>query len=104
MSYLDGDSALLASCQMLMTMVCGYLQMRYTCRLTQKAGRTNMPPGFYRYVGFPPRGWDNPRVLQLGIRADWMGDTRYAQWGGCSGGQKFLSIQGPIIYCFNNLF
>jgi hypothetical protein len=48
MSYLDGDSTLLATCQMLMTMVCGYLQMRYTCHLTQKAARTNMPAGFYK--------------------------------------------------------
>jgi hypothetical protein len=47
MSYLDGDSTLLATCQMLMTMVCGYAQMRYTCGY-YKAGRTVMPPGFYR--------------------------------------------------------
>jgi solute carrier family 35 protein E2 len=48
MSYLDGDSTLLATCQMLMTMVCGYLQMSYTCRLTHKPGRSNMPTGFYK--------------------------------------------------------
>jgi hypothetical protein len=54
MSYLDGDSTLLATCQMLMTMVCGYAQMRYTCGY-YKAGRTVMPPGFYRlaFVEFP---------------------------------------------------
>jgi hypothetical protein len=51
MSYLDGDSTLLATCQMLMTMVCGYAQMCYTCGY-YKAGRTVMPPGFYRFA-FP---------------------------------------------------
>jgi solute carrier family 35 protein E2 len=49
MSYLDGDSTLLATCQMLMTMVCGYAQMRYTCGY-YKTGRTVMPPGFYRFA------------------------------------------------------
>jgi hypothetical protein len=68
MSYLDGDSTLLATCQMLMTMVCGYAQMRYTCGY-YKAGRTVMPPGFYRlaFVEFPTIEYSVPDPHVLGL-------------------------------------
>jgi len=52
LTFLDGDATLLGSCQMLLTLTCGYLQMFYPCGMgaTSSAAWGPKPTGFYRHM------------------------------------------------------
>jgi len=52
LSYLEGDSTLLGSCQMLMTLLCGYVQMHYPCGMGPRSNMSSTKPAsFYRHMG-----------------------------------------------------
>ncbi len=51
MTYLEGDSTLLAGFQMLLTLICGYIQMFYPIGFGAKTNlKSSKPPGFYKHM------------------------------------------------------
>lgn len=42
--------AFLGACQMLMTAICGFVQMYFPCGMYQASPRLMRPPGFYRHM------------------------------------------------------
>ncbi|XP_001602454.2 solute carrier family 35 member E2A [Nasonia vitripennis] len=50
LSYMEGDPTILGACQMLMTAVCGFIQMYFPCGMYQASPRLTRPPGFYKHM------------------------------------------------------
>uniref|UniRef100_A0A0A9Z2H3 Solute carrier family 35 member E2B n=1 Tax=Lygus hesperus TaxID=30085 RepID=A0A0A9Z2H3_LYGHE len=50
LSYMDADPALLGTFQMLMTGVCGFIQLYFPCGMYKPHHRLSRPPGFYRHM------------------------------------------------------
>ena len=50
LTYLTGDPVLLGSFQMLLTLVCGYIQMFHPCGMGPRSTLSTKPPGFYRHM------------------------------------------------------
>ncbi|XP_066600786.1 solute carrier family 35 member E2B-like [Prorops nasuta] len=50
LSYMQGDPAILGACQMLMTTVCGFIQMYFPCGMYKASSRLMKPPGFYKHM------------------------------------------------------
>ncbi|XP_021930523.1 solute carrier family 35 member E2B-like isoform X2 [Zootermopsis nevadensis] len=50
LSYMKGDPTILGTSQMLMTTVCGFVQMYLPCGMYKPTQRLMRPPGFYRHM------------------------------------------------------
>jgi len=50
MTTLHGDPTLLGTCQMLMTLTCGFIQMHFPCGMYRKVRRYTRPPGFFKHM------------------------------------------------------
>nr|CAD7432641.1 unnamed protein product [Timema monikensis] len=50
LSYMKGDPTILGTFQMLMTTICGFIQMYYPCGMYKPTSRLVRPPGFYRHM------------------------------------------------------
>ncbi|CAG7826721.1 unnamed protein product [Allacma fusca] len=50
MTTLNGDPTLLGTCQMSMTLVCGFIQMYFPCGMYRKVRRYSRPPGFFKHM------------------------------------------------------
>ncbi|XP_033223534.1 solute carrier family 35 member E2A-like [Belonocnema kinseyi] len=50
LSYMEGDPTILGACQMLMTAICGFIQMYFPCGMYRASSRLMRPPGFYRHM------------------------------------------------------
>lgn len=50
LSYMKGDPTILGTSQMLMTTVCGFIQMYFPCGMYKPTQRLMRPPGFYRHM------------------------------------------------------
>ncbi|XP_012280925.1 solute carrier family 35 member E2-like [Orussus abietinus] len=50
LSYMEGDLTILGACQMLMTAICGFIQMYFPCGMYRASSRLMRPPGFYKHM------------------------------------------------------
>lgn len=50
LTYLNGNPTILGACQMLMTAICGFLQLYFPCGMYKPSTRLSKPPGFYRHM------------------------------------------------------
>ncbi|XP_011155743.1 solute carrier family 35 member E2A [Solenopsis invicta] len=50
LSYMEGDPTILGACQMLMTAICGLIQMYFPCGMYKASPRLMRPPGFYKHM------------------------------------------------------
>lgn len=50
LSYMKGDPTILGTSQMLMTTICGFIQMYFPCGMYKPTQRLMRPPGFYRHM------------------------------------------------------
>ncbi|XP_063229505.1 solute carrier family 35 member E2A-like isoform X2 [Bacillus rossius redtenbacheri] len=50
LSFMNGDPTILGAFQMLMTTLCGFVQMHYPCGMYKPSQRLARPPGFYRHM------------------------------------------------------
>lgn len=50
LSYENGNPAILAACQMLMTATCGFIQLYFPCGMYKPTQRLSKPPGFFRHM------------------------------------------------------
>ncbi|CAG9859582.1 unnamed protein product [Phyllotreta striolata] len=50
LSYENGNPAILAACQMLMTATCGFIQLYFPCGMYKPTQRLHKPPGFFRHM------------------------------------------------------
>ncbi|CAL8090510.1 unnamed protein product [Orchesella dallaii] len=50
LTTLHGDPTFLGTCQMLMTLTCGFIQMYFPCGMYRQVIRYSRPPGFYRHM------------------------------------------------------
>uniref|UniRef100_A0A1B6KKG7 Sugar phosphate transporter domain-containing protein n=1 Tax=Graphocephala atropunctata TaxID=36148 RepID=A0A1B6KKG7_9HEMI len=52
LSYTDADPTILGTFQMLMTAVCGFIQLYVPCGMYKPSQRLTRPPGFYKHMTF----------------------------------------------------
>lgn len=52
LSYMNGDPTVLGTFQMLMTTICGFLQIYIPCGMYSPVQRSAHPPGFYKHMTF----------------------------------------------------
>ncbi|CAK9815965.1 Solute carrier family 35 member E2A [Anthophora quadrimaculata] len=50
LSYMEGNPTVLGACQMLMTTICGFIQMYFPCGMYKPRPRLMKPPGFYKHM------------------------------------------------------
>lgn len=50
LTYLNGNPTVLGAAQMLMTALCGFIQLYIPCGMNKTVHRLNKPPGFYRHM------------------------------------------------------
>ncbi|KAL2716890.1 solute carrier family 35 member E2 [Vespula squamosa] len=50
LSYMEGNPTILGACQMLMTAICGFIQMYFPCGMYKASSRLMRPPGFYKHM------------------------------------------------------
>ncbi|XP_050506793.1 solute carrier family 35 member E2B isoform X2 [Diabrotica virgifera virgifera] len=50
LTYENGNPAILAACQMLMTATCGFIQLYFPCGMYKPTQRLSKPPGFYKHM------------------------------------------------------
>ncbi|KAL1116681.1 hypothetical protein AAG570_005153 [Ranatra chinensis] len=50
LTYMQADPTLLGTFQMLMTGVCGFIQLYFPCGMYRPSPRLSRPPGFYRHM------------------------------------------------------
>lgn len=52
LSYMNGDPTVLGASQMIMTTLCGFIQLYVPCGMYQPMARSIRPPGFYKHMIF----------------------------------------------------
>ncbi|KAK6622205.1 hypothetical protein RUM44_002012 [Polyplax serrata] len=52
LTYMKGDPTVLGTFQMLMTALCGFIQLYFPCGMYKPTLRLNKPPGFFRHMMF----------------------------------------------------
>ncbi|KAK1128877.1 hypothetical protein K0M31_020015 [Melipona bicolor] len=50
LSYMEGNPTILGACQMLMTTICGFIQMYFPCGMYKARSRLMRPAGFYKHM------------------------------------------------------
>ncbi|XP_076478432.1 solute carrier family 35 member E2A isoform X2 [Bombus vancouverensis nearcticus] len=50
LSYMEGNPTILGACQMLMTTICGFIQMYFPCGMYKTRPRLMRPAGFYKHM------------------------------------------------------
>ncbi|XP_076278372.1 solute carrier family 35 member E2A isoform X3 [Lasioglossum baleicum] len=50
LSYMEGNPTILGACQMLMTTICGFIQMYFPCGMYRTRSRLTKPAGFYKHM------------------------------------------------------
>ncbi|XP_030761373.1 solute carrier family 35 member E2B-like [Sitophilus oryzae] len=52
LTSLNGNPTVLGACQMLMTAMCGFIQLYFPCGMYKTLHRLSKPPGFYKHMIF----------------------------------------------------